>query len=154
MFKSDVLGQKAITIGQDKRFGSLLLTGKEFKSGKVGYMCSQAIQLEVGGESVRFQVSMNLVLAHSEGLSSEEKARIAGAKPALAKELVGHVVLRPREFASGKVGFGASEAVMLDVDGQSRRFQASVNITAAHSEGWAAERPAERPRKGERPAAG
>ena len=143
MYKSDILKQAARTIKEDKGLASVVLIPREFSSGKIGFGASQALQQVAGDESVRFQASINLVMAHSEALPAAEKtACLAGLKAATAKELIGHVVLKPRTFRSGKVGYGASGAIMLEVDGQPRRFQASVNITAAHSEGWAAERPA------------
>lgn len=141
-FKSDILNQQARTVKEDKAIASLPLVPREFNSGKIGYGASQALQQLVGGESVRLQASINLVMAHSEKLSAEEKAAdLASLKTATAKELIGHVVLKPRAFQSGKVGFGASEAIMLEVNGQQKRFQLSLNITAAHSENWEAARP-------------
>ncbi len=142
-FKSDILTQQARTVKEDKSIGSILLVPREFSSGKIGFGASQALQQLVGGESVRMQASINLVMAHSDGLPAAEKAAdLAALKTASAKELVGHVVLKPRTFSSGKVGFGASEAVTLEVNGQQKRFQLSLNITAAHSEGWEDQRPA------------
>ncbi len=143
VFKSDILNQAARTVKEDKAIGALLLIPREFSSGKIGFGASQALQQIVGDESVRLQASINLVMAHSDELKPEEKAADLGAlKAASAKELIGGVLLKARTFKSGKVGFGASEAVMLEVNGQLKRFQLSLNITAAHSEGWDDQRPA------------
>lgn len=62
---------------------------------------------------------------------------------------LGNLVLPARTFSSGKVGFGYSGPVtlMVEVDGKKvpYTFQASINITAHHSELW----PKVRPQKGE-----
>lgn len=138
-YKSDILVGKARTARA--LIGNFVMAPKQFSSGKVGFSCSQAMQLLVAKEQVRFQVSANLTAAHSEGWDQEKKDLVLKSAPALVKDLIGGLTLAPREFSSGKVGYGASESVQMLVGDESVRFQASVNITAAHSESWEATRP-------------
>ena len=146
-YKSDVLEGKIRTARQ--LVGSLVMVPKQFSSGKVGFSCSHAMQLLVARELVRFQASINLAAAHSEGWDQARKDLVLHSAPALAKDLIGGFALAPREFSSGKVGFGANQAVQMLVGEETVRFQASVNVIAAHSEGWAARRPAEDARRDE-----
>jgi hypothetical protein len=139
-YKSDILKGKVRTARQ--LLGNFVMVPRQFSSGKVGFNCSQAMQLLVAKEQVRFQVSVNLTAAHSEGWDQEKKDLVLKSAPTLVKDLIGGLALTPREFSSGKVGYGASEAIQMLVGDESVRFQASVNVTAAHSESWDAERPA------------
>jgi len=138
-FKSDILKGKTRTARV--LIGNFVMVPRQFSSGKVGFNCSQAMQLLVAKEQVRFQVSVNLTAGHSEVWSQEKKDLVIKSAPALVRDLIGGLMLVPREFSSGKVGFGASESIQMPVGDESVRFQASINVTAAHSESWDAERP-------------
>lgn len=67
------------------------------------------------------------------------------------------LALSPREFSSGKVGFGLNQPITIKVGGKVYKFQASVNIVAHHSDKWVPSRPtaakAPMAKKSERPEA-
>ncbi len=140
MYKSDILGSKTRTARS--MIGTFVLEPKQFKSGKVGFSCSQAIQLMVAKALVRCQVSVNLTAAHSEGWDQDRKDLVLKSAPFQVKDLIGGVALAPREFSSRKVGWGANEQIQMLVGDELVRFQLSVSVTAAHSESWEAQRPA------------
>jgi hypothetical protein len=143
-FKSDVLGQVAVTL---KDLQITTMSPRENSTGSVGLNHSGKTSLKCGETKYAFQVSLNITVAHSkEGdpkrISDDARAAFLASKPNTLKDLALEGALaEARIFNSGKCGFYFNGKAM--VNGQ--LCQVGCSITAIGSETWDDERPSERP---------
>jgi hypothetical protein len=102
-----------------------------FASGKVGWNASQAVSVEAGGRTYRCQLGINIVGIKSQAWDQDDRSAVAYG-PAITIGMLGNIVLQPRTFSSGGVGWYYSDKIFID----GRKFQVGINISAHHSKGW------------------
>lgn len=154
-YKSDVLNTKSATMGAllaSLGGPDMVLDAREFKSGKVGFGGNGTVSLKCGSEIYKFSAGVNCT-----GIDSEKSPMPEGGREAILasgglslKDLkLDKVTLSPREFKSGKVGYYFGDKVTVTLDGKQIKLQVGCNLTAWHSDGWAAERPAKQSKQDE-----
>ena len=138
-YKSDIVGSDA----QDmSALSQIIFTPREFSTGSIGWNGNGKSLVKASGHAYRFQVSGNVIVHKSKALTAEVKASLLEAMEAFTgNDLVG-VLLTPKAFKTGSVGFNASGKVLLKVGGKAYPCQVAVNMTAVHSKEWPDQRPA------------
>ena len=120
----------------------IIFTPRKFSTGSVGWNGNGKAVVKVSGHVYRFQVSGNVIVHKSKAFSKEEtEVFLAKAEAFTGNDLRG-IVLVPKTFKTGSVGFNASGKVVLKVDGKVMPCQVAVNMTAINSKEWPDQRPA------------
>jgi hypothetical protein len=152
-FKSDVINSKKETLGklfQQLGGPDMVLVSKTSSKGKPMLFGNGTVSIKTGGAIYKFSASLSCTV-----IDSEKSPLPAGAREAVAelgdvtlKDLgLDKVMVSPREFGSGKVGFYHGDKVSLKVGDLQLRCQVGCSIVAWHSDTWAEERPAQPEKK-------
>ena len=145
-FRSDVLNAGGVPM---KDLGIGILAPREFSTGSVGLNHSGKAMVKCGEARYNCQVSLNITLAHSKDgdpkrVSDEVRAAFLAGKPMSLKDLgLENALAEARTFNSGKVGFYLNGKCV--VGGHLCQVGCSITAIGSDGEGWADERPAERP---------
>lgn len=141
-YKSDVTEADAQDVAV---LAQIIFSPREFSTGSIGWNGNGKSLVKASGHTYRCQVSGNVILHKSKALAPEVKAELlAGMEAFTGNELSG-VLLIPKAFKTGSVGFNASGKVLLKVAGKAVPCQVAVNMTAVHSKEWPETRPATAP---------
>jgi len=145
-YKSDILGHGDVSLAS-LEVGAL--EPREFSTGSVGLNHSGKVAIAIAGVRYNFQVSLNIVVAHSKPddakyIGDDRRAAFLGSAPTTLKALgLDTALALARTFNSGKVGFFLNGKTT--VNGQPCQVNCSITAIGSDGDGWAAERPPERP---------